>query len=297
LTTFVSIASTALVYAVQLGLIALSFSITYRAIGFADFAHVQFAAVGATVTVALSYVLPVWLSVLIAVVAAGLIAVGADLAVFRRIREASVGTKMIVSAGLFLLMQAAIQFFWGVNPRIYAGGNGGITLAGVTISYEEIIIVCIGVVVFTLFHQVMRNTAAGRLIRATADSRELAESRGVNSGVVVTQVWFLAGALAALGGALLGIQIPVDPLFGLKILIPMFAATVLGGLGSPMGAIVGALVLSFGEAALLEINFGGLVSQSWHVPSQYQSVLQFVLLIAVLAVRPWGLFGAARERA
>jgi branched-subunit amino acid ABC-type transport system permease component len=297
LTTFVSIVSTGLVYAVQLGLIALSFSITYRAIGFANFAHVQFAALGAVIAVALAYVLSVWLSVLIAVIACGLIAVGSDLAVFRPIHQAPIGTKMIVSAGLLFLMQAAIQFFWGVNPRIYAGGSGGFVIAGVTISYQDIIIVCIGTAVFIAFRQIIRNTAAGRLIRATADSPELAEARGVNSRVVVTQVWFLAGALAALGGALLGIQIPVDPLFGQEILIPMFAATVLGGLGSPMGAIVGALVLSFGQAALLETNFGGLVGQSWHVPSQYESVLQFVLLIAVLAVRPWGLFGAARERA
>jgi len=297
LTTFVSIVAVGLVYAVQLGLIALSFSITYRAIGFANFAHVQFAAVGATVTVALAYVIPIWLSVIVAVFAAGLLAVGADLLIFRRVRQAPIGTKMIVSAGLLLLTQAAIQFLWGVNPRIYAGGTGGITIAGVSIGYDQIVIVGIGAVVFAAFHQIMKNTAAGRLIRATADSPELAESRGVNSGLVVTQVWFLAGALAALGGALLGIQIPVDPLFGQQILIPMFAATVLGGLGSPMGAIAGALVLSFGQAALLDINFGSFLGRVWHVPSQYQSVLQFLLLIAVLAVRPWGLFGTSRERA
>ncbi len=64
-----------------------------------------------------------------------------------------------------------------------------------------------------------------------------------------------------------------------------------------MGAIAGALVLSFGQAALLDINFGSFLGRVWHVPSQYQSVLQFLLLIAVLAVRPWGLFGTSRERA
>ncbi len=190
MTTFVSIVAVGLVYAVQLGLIALSFSITYRAIGFANFAHVQFAAVGATVTVALAYVIPIWLSVIVAVFAAGLLAVGADLLIFRRIRQAPIGTKMIVSAGLLLLTQAAIQFLWGVNPRIYAGGTGGITIAGVSIGYDQIVIVGIGAVVFAAFHQIMKNTAAGRLIRATADSPELAESRGVNSGLVYSEFRF-----------------------------------------------------------------------------------------------------------
>jgi branched-subunit amino acid ABC-type transport system permease component len=297
LTTFISIVVVGLVYAVQLGLIALSFSITYRAIGFANFAHVQFAAVGATVAVGLSFVVPIWIAVVVAVVVSGVIAVGSDLAIFRRIGDASIGTKMIVSAGLLLLMQSAIQYFWGVNPRIYSSGIGKVTIAGVAVGYDQITIIVIGIIVFAAFHQIMRNTSAGRLIRATADSPELAESRGVNSRLVVTQVWFLAGALAALGGALLAIEIPVDPLFGQEILIPMFAATVIGGLGSPMGAIAGALVLSFGQAILLDVNFGGFLGRVWHVPSQYQTVLQFLLLILVLAVRPWGLFGASRERA
>jgi branched-subunit amino acid ABC-type transport system permease component len=295
--TLVSIVVSGLVLAAEMGLIVLSFSLTFRAIGFANFAQVQFVTIGAMVAVALSYVMPLWASVPIAMVAAGLVAVGFDLLIFRRIWGASVGSKMIISAGLSLFLLAVGQYFWGVNPRIYAHGVEGIVIAGQGIGYDKLVVIFIGVVVVLAFHLMMRKTVAGRLIRATADSNELLEARGISSRAVVTGVWFIAGSIAALGGALLGIETSVSPSLSTVILIPMFAAAVLGGLGSTMGAIVGTLVYSFGQALLLEVDFGSPFGTSWRFPLAYQSVLPFVILIAVLAIRPTGLFGSPENRA
>lgn len=297
MSTLVSILLAGLVLSAELGLVVLSFSLTYQAIGFANFAHVQFVAIGATVTVGLSYVIPIWLSVPLAMIAAGATAVAFDLIIFRRIRAISVGTQMIISAGLGLVIMAVIQYFWGVNPRIFVHGVNGIALAGVTIGYDKMVVILISLVVVFGFHVLMRSTSAGRLIRATADSTQLAEARGINSRAVVTGVWFLSGSIAALGGSLLGIQTAVAPSIGLNVLIFMFAAAVLGGLGSAIGAIVGTLVLSFGQAALLEIDFGLPFGGSWRVPPDFQAVLPFVVLVAVLAIRPTGLFGVPENRA
>jgi branched-subunit amino acid ABC-type transport system permease component len=236
-------------------------------------------------------------SVAIAMIAAGVMAVGFDLLVFRPIRRASVGSKMIISAGLSLLVLTGCTYFWGVNPRIYPHGTEGISIAGQGIGYDKLVVVFLGAAVVLAFHVMMRSTVAGRLIRATADSADLVETRGVSSQRVVTGVWFLAGSLGALGGALLGIETSVAPSLGSIILIPMFAAAVLGGLGSALGAIVGTLVLSFGQATLLEVDFGKLFGTSWHFPSEYQSVIPFAILVTVLAIRPGGLFGSPEDRA
>lgn len=295
--TFVSIVLYGLVLAAELGLIVLSFSLTYRAIGFANFAHVQFVTVGAMIAVGLADAVSIWASVPIAMLSAGVMAVAFDLLVFRPIRRASVGSKMIISAGLSLVVLAGGQYFWGVNPRIYPHGTEGISIAGQGIGYDKIVVIALAAVVVLAFHIMMRGTVAGRLIRATADSVDLVETRGVSSRRVVTGVWFLAGSLGALGGALLGIETSVAPSLSSVILIPMFAAAVLGGLGNALGAIVGTLVLSFGQAALLELDFGKLFGASWRFPSEYQSVLPFAILVTVLALRPRGLFGSPENRA
>lgn len=295
--TFIDVVTQGLTYTVELGLIVLSFSLTYRAIGFINFAHVEFATFGAAFALELAYRTSLWFSILGAMILVGILAVLVDLLIFRRVRNASLASKMIISAGLGLLMQAVIQFIWGVNPRIFPVGQSGTTIGGASVQYMSIAIVVIGVVVILGFRELMARSKIGWLIRAAADNPDLLEARGANGARVVTGVWFLSGALAALGGALLGVESDVGPLLGQSILIPMFAAAVLGGMGSAAGAIVGAAVLSFSQAILFAVNYGFLFGKSSaYLPAGYQVAFEFVVLLVFLSVRPSGLIRTLAER-
>jgi branched-subunit amino acid ABC-type transport system permease component len=132
----------------------------------------------------------------------------------------------------------------------------------------------------------------GRVLRATADNMSLAEVRGINVNRVIVGVWFLAGAFAALGGVLLGYETFVRPTLGLSILLPMFAAATVGGLGSLPGAVVGAYLLAFAQNLILGIDFGW--GADWYVNPGYKSALALGLLVLVLLVRPGGLFRGDR---
>jgi branched-chain amino acid transport system permease protein len=131
-------------------------------------------------------------------------------------------------------------------------------------------------VVFVLIYR----TSFGRQLRAVADSADLARASGIRAGGLMLNLWLLVGALSAVGGVLLGMKSIVSPEMGWESLIPAFAAMVLGGIGSPVGAVLGALLLC--------------VAQELSVPllgPSYKLVLSFVVLALVLLLRPAGIMG------
>src|SRR6185369_5364909 len=129
---------------------------------------------------------------------------------------------------------------------------------------------------FSLLHL----TPLGRQMRAIADNAELARVCGIRSERVLLALWAVVGGLCALGGMMFGVKAVVMPELGWELLIPSFAAMILGGIGSPVGAVVGAVLL--GIASELSVSFVG--------PS-YKIAVAFALLLAVLLLRPRGLFG------
>ena len=122
-------------------------------------------------------------------------------------------------------------------------------------------------------------------MRAVADNPSLAAVRGVERQTIVRITWCLAGGLAALAGVLAGLDRAVDPLLGWNYQIPIFAAAILGGLGSPVGAIVGAIVIGLAE------ELSSLV-----LPINYRQVVSFAVILALLLVRTQGLFGRKAVR-
>jgi branched-subunit amino acid ABC-type transport system permease component len=143
----------------------------------------------------------------------------------------------------------------------------------------------------------MRLTSLGRNLRAVADNQDLLQARGINGKRVIRQSWLIAGAMAGLGGVLLGVDTFVRPDLGGSVLLAMFAAAVVGGLGSPAGALVGAMILAFGQNLIIFIDFGSLFGgDSFFFGSQYKQVFAFVLLVVILLVRPSGVFGEVEER-
>lgn len=288
----------AAVFAAELALVALSFNFAYRVVGFANFAHVEYVTFGSYIALTTSDWLPMWAAGACGAVGAGLLAVALNLAIFQRLREASVGTRMIASAGIAIAVRAVIQYIWGVDSQRLGTTTVTYTYFGTNVSRVQLLIIAAAVVSVVVFALVLRYTSVGRNMRATADSASLTEIRGVRSSLVINQVWFIAGALAGLAGVLIGLDTFVRPELGISLLVPMFAAAIAGGTGSPYGAIVGAILVSAIGTALVSIDIGELLgSGSFYLGSQYKSVVAFCLLVLILIIRPSGFFGEKRTRA
>lgn len=274
-------------------------SLSYAVMGFANWAHVEFISVGAYIGlwVFRGLGLPIGVAIVVAMVLTGLLAVALELIVFRWLRPARIGAKMLATVGLAIVIRAVVQFVAGVDAYFYTDTAPSIAfeVGDVLVTTNQLVIVGIAALSLLGFFLFLRRTTLGRVLRATADNFALAEVRGINGDRVIKLVWFISGAFAALGGVLLGLETFVRPQIGLSILLPMFAAATVGGLGSLAGAIGGSVLLAFAQNTLLGIDFGQLVGDtSWFVDTGYKSALALGLLVVVLLFRPRGLFGGTR---
>jgi branched-chain amino acid transport system permease protein len=160
-----------------------------------------------------------------------------------------------------------------------------------------LVVVLVAAVCLGLFFCVLYGTPVGRAIRCVSANSELAEASGINSRRVVGAVIAVAGSMAGLGGVLLASDTIVSLDIGNILLLPVFAAVVMGGIGSPVGALAAAVLLALVENVMLQINFGLFSSGSVYVPVNYRSAVGFVALILVMLIRPQGLFGFGGRRA
>jgi branched-subunit amino acid ABC-type transport system permease component len=209
-----------------------------------------------------------------------------DALVFARLRDGGSIVLLVASMGISLVLENVCRFAFGNTTR-----NFDVAIArpirwhGLRISHEHLttaatVLVCV-LVVQLLFYA----SPLGRAMRATADNPTLAAVRGVERETIVRITWVLSGALLAIAGVLAGLDRAVDPLLGWSYQIPAFAAAILGGLGSPFGAVVGALVIGLAE------ELSGLV-----LPTNYRQVVSFGIILVLLLVRTQGLLGAKAVR-
>jgi len=159
----------------------------------------------------------------------------------------------------------------------------------VRLSGAQAIAIVVAVVAIALVGLLLSSTTLGRTMRAVADDRALAAVAGIDTGRVVLATWVLSGLLAALAGVLAGlVQSTFDPNFGFTLLLPVFAAVVLGGIGNPYGALAGGFLLGIVTELSTWDSLGG------GVDPVYKPVVAFAVLIVVLLARPQGLLGRAR---
>ncbi len=130
-------------------------------------------------------------------------------------------------------------------------------------------------------HLLMTRTTLGREMRATSENPDLARVTGIDVARVVRATWFVGGALAAAAGVFSGVLVQIRPYMGFDLLLPLFAAAIVGGIGSVPGAMLGGFLVGIGEALAIPV-----------IGAEYRAAVAFLLLIAVLVVRPAGLFGA-----
>lgn len=224
-----------------------------------------------------------------AVIAAATVATAALLAdelVFARLRDRGSITLLVASMGVALVIENVCRFSFGNDPRNFdVAVARPIRWQGLRINHEQIetaIVVCVSL---AIFHLLLNAGRLGRAMRAVADNPTLAAVRGIERKTIVRITWAVSGALTALSGVLAGLDRAVDPLLGWNYQIPIFAAAILGGLGNPAGAVVGALVIGVAEEVSTLV-----------LPTHYRQVVSFAVILVLLLVRARGLFGAKAVR-
>jgi branched-subunit amino acid ABC-type transport system permease component len=284
------------IYASEIAIMAVGVSLTFAVLRFANFAHVQFAVVGGYLTYVFTIFLgvPIAPAALVAAVLTGGLAMLVDFTVFRRLRDISPEGKMIVSWGVALFIRSIVAAVFGGSSRVFALEPPTISFAGAYFTWLDIVCVVATVVAMLVLHALLYRTRVGTALRALSSNRDLAVTRGIPGERMIALMWFISGFYAALGGALFAAETRLQPNMDLIILLPIFAAVTIGGLGNVFGAVVGALILSLAQNLLISIDFGSLLSGTpWYVPTQFRDFIAVGALVVLLLLRPGTLFGRA----
>ncbi|MAC78183.1 MAG: branched-chain amino acid ABC transporter permease [Rhodobacteraceae bacterium] len=228
------------------------------------------------------------LSVLAAMVLTGISAVLIDRLIFRRVRQRGMPQSMVfASFGVALIIRNLIGLIFGLSPTFY---NNDIAFALVLsrdpmilVKPDQIFVLIAALVCMGILHLVLSRTTFGYAIRAVAENPSLAQVNGIRLNRIITAVWLIGGGLAAAAGVFYGLTNQITPLMGNDLLLPVFAATIVGGIGSVYGAVLGGFII--GIAANLALLI---------VPSGYSPSFPFLIILVVLMIRPNGLFGEER---
>lgn len=279
----------ALIRGSTIALLAVGLTLVYGTMRFANVAHMEFATIGAYTTVSLSgvFIVPV-AGVIGAIAAVGLGIVLYEF-IFRRLLDLGEMPAMIGSLAVSIVVQAAIQLFYGTRPRTLPHElERAESVLGASVTPGQIQLIVVSVAALAIAGAVLRWTSLGKKIRAVAANAELARVSGVSERRVITAVWVLTGGLAAIGGIELALQSSAVPTLGFSLLLPVFSAAIVGGLGSVGGAIIASYGVALLESLVLSIDFGNAAA----VPVSYRPAIGFVFLILALVFRPQGLLGA-----
>ena len=236
--------------------------------------------------------LPMIASAAFAMAAGAVLSVALDFALWRplRVRRAGFMSLFLASIGVALVLRQAILLIWGPQPRAYDVDPYKVYVIGdVRLSLAQAATIVAAAVAIAAIGLFLARSPTGRVMRAMSDDRALAQLSGIDVNRVILVTWVIAGVTSGLAGLLAAlVQSTFDPNFGFQLLLPVFAAVVLGGIGSAYGALAGGLVLGVATELSTWEGFGG------GVDPVYKPVVAFVVLIGALMLRPQGLFGKAR---
>jgi len=276
-------------------------SLTYSILGFSNFAHGDIMALGAYICLGvfalftglglgntpigpLSFGFSFVLSFVLALALTALAVIVIDRILFKHLRKAGSIILMMASIGLALGLRNILQFFWGPQPHYYIEKiqvASVIPALGIRIKPDQVFIIVLAVALVVLVHCFLQYTKMGKAMRASADNIALARVTGINTDRVILWTWVIGGALAATAGILTGIENKfITPELGWQMLLSVFAAVILGGLGNPYGAILGGMIIGLSEE----------VSTAF-ISTGYKPAVAFAIMIIMLLVRPTGLLG------
>ena len=285
----------------MIGLGAIGVTLTYSILRFANFAHGEFIAWGAyaalTLTALIGFLVghdvaplgpfsfgwPLIVAGVIAMVLTGVLALALDVVLFSRLRARGNAIIMVMASfGASLALRSLLEFIFTSQPAYFSRElQIAIPLgAGMKATPDQLLTFGLAMVLVVVMFLVMSRTTIGRSMRAVSENPALASVVGVDVEGVIRATWLIGGALACAAGIMVGITVQVRPYMGFDLLLPLFAAAILGGIGSMPGAVAGGLIVGLAEAASVPLVGAG-----------YRGAVAFVVLIAVLIVKPTGLFG------
>jgi branched-chain amino acid transport system permease protein len=272
-----------------LALPAVAFSLLWRLLRFPNFAVSTYLTLGAYVALVLNHgahasLELAWLG---ALVVTGGVALLVDRVAFRPMRDRRPFSLAIASIGVAFVLENLVRFVWGNDFRSYDVPVTRATLvAGLRVGREQLLILGVAVAMMALAQTFLRRTRLGIAMRATADDPRLAAVKGVPTERVIAAATLGGGALAGGAGVFLGLDASIDPLMGGSVIISVFAAAILGGIGRPYGAIAGGLVIGLAE----ELSAYPWIGEAPLLSPGYKTAVAFTLMVAMLIWRPTGLF-------
>jgi len=261
---------------------AIGISMIYAILRFAHFAHGDVLSLGAYVALFLAPLagLPPIATVPAAMAVTAVVAVGIDRLFYRPFRRFKPIIMVIASFGVALMIRSAIQLIWGVEDEYYGAFKPPLAaFRPFAVAEKHLYIAAAVVVLVAATHYLLAYTRTGKAMRAMSDDADLARITGIGTERIVVWTWIVGASLAAAAGVLLGMDTRLKPDMGWNLLLPMFAAAILGGLGRPYGAIAGGMVIGFMEELSTIV-----------IPGDYKSAVAFGVMVVMLIVRPQGIF-------
>lgn len=284
---------------------AIGLSLTMAIVRFSNFSHGELLAWGAYFALTISGALtamqgglaePIgpfsfgWglvISMLLAAASTALLALLLDTFLFKRLRKQGSITLVIASFGAALVLRNVLLFWQGGVPKYYSQ-NLQIAIAilprriwgGLRFTPDQLLILGMTLATVATLHLFLRFSVLGRAMRATAMNPALARVTGIDPEVILRWTWLIGGVLAAVAGVFAGITVQLRPTMGAELLLPLFAAVILGGIGSVWGSVVGGLLVGLTESLSVAV-----------VGAEYRTASAFIVLIVILMIRPNGIFG------
>ena len=288
----------------MIGLGAIGVTLTYSILRFSNFSHGDLMAWGTYATLMvvgaitalfgkvaplapLSFGWPLIVALIAGMSFTGGLALLLDKILFRRLRAK--GQMIIVvmaSFGASMALRSLLEFLFSSRPAYF---SKAIQIAmpvgfGIRITPDQIALLALTLLLVTGVHVLMTRSQIGREMRAVSQNIALARVVGIDVTRVVRFTWLIGGALACVAGVMIGVLVQIRPLMGFDMLLPVFAAAILGGIGSVPGAVLGGLIIGISEAGAVQI-FG----------AEWRAAIAFIILMAVLFIRPIGLFGVGER--
>ena len=267
---------------------AVGLTLVYGILKLVNFAHGDFLTFGAYMAylVNVTWGLPLVVAVFWAMAMTAVLGIFLEKVMWgpMRARGAGMLQLLLMAIGLALVIRYAIQFIWSTELRhLDVNLTDTVEFLGLKIGRTNLIVIIVGFAVLIGTGLMLRYTLLGKRMRALSDNLDLAETSGINTSRVILWTWVFAAGFAGLAGVLAGAITQLQPELGFELLLPIFAAVVMGGIGNAYGALAAGILLG------LVIEWSTLF-----IDARWKTGIGFVVLILVLIIRPQGIFGRAR---
>jgi len=290
-----------LVMGAMTGLGAIGVTLTYSILRFANFTHGDLISWGAYLTLTLSLLIgaalpsagapigpfsfgwPILAAGLAAMLLTGLLALALDFLLFARLRRRGTAIIMVIASfGASLALRSLLEFLYTPAPTYFSRElQIAIPLgAGIRVTPDQLCTLALTAALVAAMHLLLTRSHIGRAMRAVSENPALARVVGIDVAAVIRTTWLIGGALACAAGVMLGLTVQIRPYMGFDLLLPLFAAAILGGIGSVPGAVAGGLIVGLAESAGVQF-----------IGANYRAAIAFLLLLLVLLLKPTGLFG------